>query len=259
MKKLVALIVLLLMLFISVNAVIPPLTTAAAEESGKTYTLDDLLALWYKIGAMLKENGYYPYVQLQKDDHGYEVRLLQARLAELGYYNKALADNFGNGTYAAMRQFETVNNLLIDGIASVADQMLLFTSKAIPNTGVDINQEQGAIPTPAAGTDGPIQLMTLPPVSPVPDPGGNGIDFPGLITIKPPHVTIIPIPTDSGINLPGNLITIKPPVVTIAPQTTDSSINWPDKLITIKPQVLPVVTPQIDFQMPELDLTLPGL
>ena len=105
--------------------------SALSSTSLSAYTPEALLQQWYQISAMLRENGNYPYVELRKGDTGYEVRALQTRLAELNYYKKEVADIFGKGTYSAMRLFEKANHLTEDGAASVADQQILFSSKAV--------------------------------------------------------------------------------------------------------------------------------
>jgi hypothetical protein len=135
MKRIVG--ILMAVLFIcgalpALSETIPPAEASApATTPLSSYTPDELLQQWYQIGAMLRENGFYPYVELRKGDTGYEVKALQTRLAGLGYYKKEVADNFGRGTYSAMRLFEKANRLTVDGIASVSDQQTLFSSKAI--------------------------------------------------------------------------------------------------------------------------------
>jgi hypothetical protein len=135
MKRIVG--ILMAVLFIcgalpALSETIPPAEASApATTPLSSYTPDELLQQWYQIGAMLRENGFYPYVELRKGDIGYEVKALQTRLTGLGYYKKELADNFGKGTYSAMRLFEKAIHLTVDGIASVSDQQTLFSSKAI--------------------------------------------------------------------------------------------------------------------------------
>jgi hypothetical protein len=113
------------------ETVLPADASSPASASLSAYTPDELLQQWYQIGAMLRENGNYPYVELRKGDTGYEVKALQTRLAELGFYKKEVTDNFGKGTYSAMRLFEKANQLTVDGIASISDQQTLFSSSAI--------------------------------------------------------------------------------------------------------------------------------
>lgn len=113
-------------------------------------TPEELLQQWYDIGSQLRANGNYPFTELSKGDKGFEVKALQTRLAELGYYNKAVVDNFGSGTYNALRAFEKENGLKVNGIASVEDQIVLFGNDALPYTGskvaaskTDGNQSNG--------------------------------------------------------------------------------------------------------------------
>jgi len=103
--------------------------------TSSTSTPEELLQQWYDIGNLLRANGNYPFVELRKGDVGYEVKALQTRLAELGYYNKEVVDNFGKGTFNAMKLFEKSNKLTVDGIASASDQKVLFSSTAVEYAG----------------------------------------------------------------------------------------------------------------------------
>lgn len=144
--------------------------TSPVVTPAPTLTSEQWLQLWYQASSALRETGDYPYVVLRKGDLGYEVRNLQTRLAELGYYNKSIADNFGAGTYSALRLFEKANHLRVDGVASVSDQKMLFSKLAVPNanyvTAPSGNSTDDATPT-ATGSDGLIDnvdvLRTLKP------------------------------------------------------------------------------------------------
>ncbi len=147
MKRIVGFLMVILLLFSAwpamsetaspSDASVPVATSLAA------YTPDELLQQWYQIGAMLRENGNYPFVELRQGDTGYEVKALQTRLKELGFYKKDVADNFGKGTYSAMRLFEKANHLTVNGIASVSDQQTLFSSSAIAYTEKKTNSSNG--------------------------------------------------------------------------------------------------------------------
>jgi hypothetical protein len=110
-------------------------TVQTGAASLEQYTPEELLNLWSQIGDLLRANGTYPFVELEKGNTGYEVTALQTRLAELGYYHKEIVDYFGNGTYSAMQDFERANGLQVNGVASVADQQALFGSGAVASTG----------------------------------------------------------------------------------------------------------------------------
>lgn len=114
-------------------AAVPALGETVAPET--TASSDALLTQWYELGAQLRQLGVYPFVELTKGDQGFEVRALQTRLAELGYYKKEVVDNFGGGTFSALKAFEKANGLKADGIASAADQKALYGSDAKAYTG----------------------------------------------------------------------------------------------------------------------------
>jgi hypothetical protein len=105
--------------------------TATLESKYADYTPEELLQQWYEIATLLRTDGLYPFVDLEKGDVGFEVQALQTRLKELGYYTKEIVTNFGPGTYNAMRSFEKTNSLKVNGKASAADQKVLFSAAAI--------------------------------------------------------------------------------------------------------------------------------
>ncbi|MCE5343590.1 MAG: peptidoglycan-binding protein [Eubacteriales bacterium] len=140
MKRIIALILSVSLLLAALPALgetisATPTTTAGTDSTAFTGTPEELLQQWYQLGALLRENGLYPFVDLKKGDTGYEVTALQTRLKELGYYQKEVTDNYGNGTYTAMRAFEKANGAPVNGEASVTDQQALFKSDAVKYSG----------------------------------------------------------------------------------------------------------------------------
>lgn len=141
MKRLTIVLLVVALLCVSLSALGE--TVTATDSPAPTATIapstspspEDLLQQWYAIGDQLREYGNYPFVELRKGDVGYEVKALQTRLAELGYYKKEVVDNFGKGTLSAMKLFEKANKLTVDGIASVKDQQALFSTTAIAYSG----------------------------------------------------------------------------------------------------------------------------
>lgn len=122
MKKLLSLF--LVLMIITVNA------AAAGLPSFADYTDEQLLETYTDLMQTLRGRGIYPYTALAKGDKGYEVIMLQTRLAELGYYTQAIADNYGNNTTNAMKAFQKAAGLKQTGKASVEDQQLLFSPDA---------------------------------------------------------------------------------------------------------------------------------
>lgn len=67
---------------------------------------------------------------LKKGDRGDEVRRMQERLKELGYYSGSLDGDFGGGTEEAVRLFQRQNGLGVDGSAGKQTFALLYSEDA---------------------------------------------------------------------------------------------------------------------------------
>ena len=84
------------------------------------------------------------YVLLKQGASGLEVRKLQARLAELGYYSGGTDGIYGETTAAAVKAFQRANGLSGDGQAGEQTQTKLYSSSAkyatTPVTTADPNQ-----------------------------------------------------------------------------------------------------------------------
>ena len=70
------------------------------------------------------------YITLERDSRGDQVRTLQKRLKELGFYNGSVDGSFGESTEVAVMAFQLMNNLTVDGKAGPATQRVLYGSKA---------------------------------------------------------------------------------------------------------------------------------
>ena len=70
------------------------------------------------------------YVTLEDGSSGEQVRKLQQRLKDLGYFNGSVDGKYGEGTIASVMAFQLRNNLTVDGKAGPATQRLLYGSKA---------------------------------------------------------------------------------------------------------------------------------
>jgi len=220
----------------------------AHAQDTQAYTAEELLQIWHQVIAMMREAECYPYVELRQGDRGYEVMFLQARLAQLNYYGKVIDPQFGSGTYAAMRMFEQAHDLPSNGIASVEDQQLLFSSKAKFNSGTPAGLKTGTTLPPGGGSwpEGKAPDWWHPmPIIPflTPDPGQiePGIEIPELNLSTPkPVITPKPGATFPGIEIPGFDINTSMPIMTSTPGIV------PDILNTAFPNVIP------DFVFPQL-------
>lgn len=78
-----------------------------------------------------KESGSYS--KLEPGDSGSSVKRLQYALYELLYYDDSITGSYDNATENAVRLFQEVNGLYVDGIAGKDTQRRLFSSNAVPN------------------------------------------------------------------------------------------------------------------------------
>ena len=69
------------------------------------------------------------YITLESGSSGEQVKTLQNRLKDLGYYHGNVDGNFGEGTETAVMAFQQNNNLTVDGKAGPATQRVLYGSK----------------------------------------------------------------------------------------------------------------------------------
>lgn len=87
------------------------------------------------------------YLLLKQGTSGVEVRKLQGRLAELGYYAGGVDGIYGETTASAVKAFQRANGLTADGIAGKGTQSKLKSGSAIPAGSADgSGQESGTPP-----------------------------------------------------------------------------------------------------------------
>lgn len=67
---------------------------------------------------------------LQKKDSGEDVKKLQSRLTELGYYHGKISGNYLEGTYSAIADFQEKSGFAVTGKADVATLTLLYSENA---------------------------------------------------------------------------------------------------------------------------------
>ena len=83
---------------------------------------------------------------MKKGDKGDEVKKLQQRLKELGYYNSALDGSYGNVTMTSIKKFQNNNGLDQTGIADLTTQEKLYSDSAIDSSGkLDVDDKKEII------------------------------------------------------------------------------------------------------------------
>ena len=88
-----------------------------------------------------------PEVSLRSGDTGDDVKTLQKRLKELGYYRSTIDGKMGRATVNALKAFQEAHGLEADGVAGKATYEVLFSANALA---------KGTTPTPLpTATPGP--------------------------------------------------------------------------------------------------------
>lgn len=77
-------------------------------------------------------NAPTPEPVLKNGSEGDQVKTLQARLQELGYYSGEIDGQFGNGTREAVYLFQQQNGLSADGVVGSDTRALLYSVEARP-------------------------------------------------------------------------------------------------------------------------------
>ena len=109
------------------------------------------------------------YIGLEKGSKGDEVKALQTRLFELGYYNIAIDGDYGNGTVKAIQEFEEFNGMEQTGIATPEFQAFLFSDNAVAK--------------PVAVSS--IKVLNNNPIALV----GGTLDMAEVVTVNPENAT----------------------------------------------------------------------
>ena len=98
-------------------------TQAAIREFQEDFGLDKTGIADEKTQELLYAALYRP---LERGDSGENVKALQSRLNELGYYNGKISGNYLEGTYYAIHSFQNRSGLTVTGKADVTTLELLY-------------------------------------------------------------------------------------------------------------------------------------
>ena len=91
-------------------------------------------------------SGSGTYSILREGDSGEAVRQLQQALKNLGYYSGTVDGNYGSGTVDAVKLFQQMNGLRVDGKAGEATQRALYgTSAKVNDTTLRVGDEGDAV------------------------------------------------------------------------------------------------------------------
>lgn len=112
-----------------------------------------------------------PAYQVKISDSGADIRSLQYRLNELGYYDAKISGYFGPNTEASVLSFQMQNGLLANGVVSYEDWQLLYSSDALASVRYE---EVTPSPTPTKAPRTPKPSSNSGASTPKPSNTGSG-------------------------------------------------------------------------------------
>ena len=115
------------------------------------------------------------YRTIKVGDKGDDVKLMQRRLAELGYYTGNVDGVFGNQTRRSVERFQYYQGLSVDGIAGKRTLTVLYESKEVVFAPVDVTPTPTQTPKATVGlttaiTPSPSAYTPAPTFVPTPVP-----------------------------------------------------------------------------------------
>lgn len=107
-------------------------------------------------------SGYsVPTRTLRKGYQGEDVKAVQSRLKELGYYTGSVDGKYGSGSMAAVKAFQSAHGLYVDGLAGSGTYKVLFSDSAKPTTGTTATPVPTASPSPTPAPTSSIPTRVL--------------------------------------------------------------------------------------------------
>ena len=98
-----------------------------------------------------------PSRTLRSGDTGDDVKSVQTRLKELGYYSGSVDGKYGSGTVSAVVSFQSSNGLTMDGVAGSGTYKILYSTSA--KTASEASSSSASTATATAPDKSKIKLM----------------------------------------------------------------------------------------------------
>lgn len=98
-----------------------------------------------------------PSRTLRSGDSGTDVKNVQTRLKELGYYSGSVDGKYGSGTVSAVVSFQSSNGLTMDGVAGSGTYKILYSTSA--KTASEASSSSASTATATAPDKSKIKLM----------------------------------------------------------------------------------------------------
>lgn len=135
----------------SITGYYGPVTTEAVEKFQRTNNLAVTGVMDAESLSLLKADGA-KYYTMYPGDSGDDIKTMQDRLSELGYFDAASTGYFGSITTSAVKSFQDANGLSVDGVVGKDTRRVLYSNDVKKGSGSGSSESASSESSSSSGT-----------------------------------------------------------------------------------------------------------
>ena len=135
----------------SITGYYGPVTTEAVEKFQRTNNLAVTGVMDAESLSLLKSDGA-KYYTMYPGDSGDDIKTMQDRLSELGYFDAASTGYFGSITTSAVKSFQDANGLSVDGVVGKDTRRVLYSNDVKKGSGSGSSESASSESSSSSGT-----------------------------------------------------------------------------------------------------------
>lgn len=135
----------------SITGYYGPVTTEAVEKFQRTNNLAVTGVMDAESLSLLKSDGA-KYYTMYPGDSGDDIKTMQDRLSELGYFDAASTGYFGSITTSAVKSFQDTNGLSVDGVVGKDTRRVLYSNDVKKGSGSGSSESASSESSSSSGT-----------------------------------------------------------------------------------------------------------
>ena len=135
----------------SITGYYGPVTTEAVEKFQRTNNLAVTGVMDAESLSLLKSDGA-KYYTMYPGDSGDDIKTMQDRLSEIGYFDAASTGYFGSITTSAVKSFQDANGLSVDGVVGKDTRRVLYSNDVKKGSGSGSSESASSESSSSSGT-----------------------------------------------------------------------------------------------------------
>lgn len=135
----------------SITGYYGPVTTEAVEKFQRTNNLAVTGVMDAESLSLLKSDGA-KYYTMYPGDSGDDIKTMQDRLSDLGYFDAASTGYFGSITTSAVKSFQDANGLSVDGVVGKDTRRVLYSNDVKKGSGSGSSESASSESSSSSGT-----------------------------------------------------------------------------------------------------------